>query len=143
MGLLCFYVCLFVCCTAQQFIALVLPCIMQSLYKPEVFLQVESLKYPRNRHIKVVGLSALRFGHLFSPGNIPSTHFCYRLSRPQDHGAAGKNRTHNLPARGPVPQLSAPTGDPNVACYSTINVLATCPSHSGQQVCLYNYAQQP
>ena len=33
--------------------------------------------------MKVVKLSALRTGHLFPPGNIPGTHFCYRLSRPQ------------------------------------------------------------
>ena len=44
------------------------------------------------------------------PGNIPGTHFCWRLSRPQDHRAAGRimsmknfndtigNRTRDLPA---------------------------------------------
>jgi hypothetical protein len=25
------------------------------------------------------------------PGNTPGTHFCYRLSRPQDHSATGRN----------------------------------------------------
>ena len=44
-----------------------------------------------------------------SPGNIPSTHFCWRLSQPQGHSAAGRimpmknsndtigNRTRELP----------------------------------------------
>ena len=36
----------------------------------------------------VVRSLALRKGRLYPPGNIPSTHFCYRLSRPQDHSAA-------------------------------------------------------
>jgi len=26
----------------------------------------------------------------FTPGNIPGTHFCWSLSRPQDHSAAGR-----------------------------------------------------
>jgi hypothetical protein len=30
---------------------------------------------------------------LFTPKKIPGTHFCYRLSRPQDHGAAGRIRS--------------------------------------------------
>ena len=36
------------------------------------------------------GLSALRIGLLYRPGNIPGTHLCYRLSRPEDQSAAGK-----------------------------------------------------
>jgi len=60
--------------------------------------------------MKVVNLSALRIGRLYPPGNIPGTHFCYRLSRPQGHSAAGRirsmkissdtigNRTRDLPA---------------------------------------------
>jgi hypothetical protein len=52
----------------------------------------------------------------FTPGNIPGTHFCYRLSRPQGHSAAGRimsmkdsnttigNRTHDLPVCSSVPQ---------------------------------------
>jgi hypothetical protein len=58
----------------------------------------------------VVRLSALRTGRLHPPENIPGTHFCYRLSRPQCHSAAGRiksmknsndtigNRTRDLPA---------------------------------------------
>ena len=54
--------------------------------------------------------SARRTGRLYPPGNIPGTHFCYRLSRPQGHSVAGRimsiknsnvtigNRTCDLPA---------------------------------------------
>jgi hypothetical protein len=38
-------------------------------------------------------LSALRAGRALHPRNIPGTHFCYRLSRPQGHSAAGKIRS--------------------------------------------------
>jgi hypothetical protein len=53
---------------------------------------------------------------VFTPKNIPGTHFCQRLSRPQGHSAAGKitlteklndligNRTRDLPACSIVPQ---------------------------------------
>ena len=43
-----------------------------------------------NPHVKVVRLSAVRTGHLYSPGNTPGTHFCYRLLRTQGHSAAGR-----------------------------------------------------
>ena len=70
--------------------------------------------------MKVVRLSALRTGRLFSPGNTPGTHLCWRLSQPQGHSAAGKitsmknssdtngNRTRDLPARSAVSQPTAP-----------------------------------
>ena len=60
--------------------------------------------------MKVVRLSALRTGRLYPPGNIPGTHFCQSLSRPQGHIATGRfmsmknssdtigNRTRDLPA---------------------------------------------
>jgi len=65
------------------------------------------------------------------PGNIPDTHFCQRLSRPQSHTAAGRimsmknsndtieNRTRDLPTCNAVPQPTAlpraPTcGVPNI-----------------------------
>ena len=35
--------------------------------------------------MKVVRLSALRTGRLYHPGNMPDTHFCWRLSQPQGH----------------------------------------------------------
>ena len=40
--------------------------------------------------MKVVRLSAQRTGSLYTPGNIPGTHFCQRLRRPQGHSAAGR-----------------------------------------------------
>ena len=38
----------------------------------------------------VVRLSALRAGRLYPPGNNRGTHFCYRLSRPQDRSEIGR-----------------------------------------------------
>ena len=64
----------------------------------------------------MVRLSALRTGPLYPAGNIPGTHFCYRLSRPQGHSAAGRimsvkncsdtsgNRSRDLPACSSVAQ---------------------------------------
>jgi len=58
------------------------------------------------------------------PGNIPGTHFCWRLSRPQGHSAVGRimsmknssdtngNRTRDLPACMVVPQPTASPGAP-------------------------------
>ena len=71
-----------------------------SLYKPEQAL----------RHMKVVTLSTVGTGRLYPPGDRHGTHFCYRLSRPQGHNAAGRikimknpnnsigKRTRGLPA---------------------------------------------
>jgi hypothetical protein len=70
--------------------------------------------------MKVVRLSALRTGRLYPhPGNIPGTHFCWRLSRPHGHSAARRimsmknsngtigNRTRDLPACSTGPQPTA------------------------------------
>jgi len=66
--------------------------------------------------MKVAELSALHTGRLYPPEYIPGTHFCYRLSQPQDHSAAGRivsmknsndnirNRTRDLPACSTVKQ---------------------------------------
>ena len=60
--------------------------------------------------MKVEMLSALRTDRLYPLGNISGTHFCWRLSRPQGHSAAGMimsmknsndiigNQTRDLPA---------------------------------------------
>jgi len=37
--------------------------------------------------MKVVRLSAIRTSRFTPAGDIPDTHFCYRLSRPQGHSA--------------------------------------------------------
>jgi len=70
--------------------------------------------------MKVVRLSALRTGRLYPLGNIPGIHFCYRLSQPQGHSAAGRitsiensndtigNRTRDLTACSAVLQQTAP-----------------------------------
>jgi hypothetical protein len=66
--------------------------------------------------MKVVRLSALRTGRLYTCGNTPGTHFCQRLSRPQGHSATERimsmknsndnsgNRTRDLPACSAVSQ---------------------------------------
>jgi hypothetical protein len=75
--------------------------------------------------MKVVRLSALRTGRLYHPGNIPGTHFCWRLSRPQGHSAAGRimsmkhandtigNRTRGLPTYSAVPPPGAQSSRKN------------------------------
>ena len=67
---------------------------------------------------------ALSTGRLYHPGNIPGTHFCYRLRRTKTQSAAGRimlkknsndtigNRTHDLPACSAVPQPTAPLRAP-------------------------------
>jgi hypothetical protein len=44
------------------------------------------------RHMEEARLSVPRTGLLYSPGKIPGTHFCQRLSRPWSHSAAGRNK---------------------------------------------------
>ena len=75
-----------------------------SHYRSCGFQEVGATRFQYNRHMKVVGLSAVRTGRLYPPGNIPGTHFCWRLS------ASGRimsmknsndtigNRTRDLPA---------------------------------------------
>jgi hypothetical protein len=72
-----------------------------------------------------VRLSALRAGRTFTPRKIPGTHFCYRLSRPQGHSAAGRTRslekssgligiwTRDLPACSIAPQPNYATACPH------------------------------
>jgi hypothetical protein len=74
--------------------------------------------------MKVVMLSALRTDRLYSPGKIPGTHFCWRLSLPQRHSATETimsmknsnynigNRIRDVPARSAVPQQTAPPRAP-------------------------------
>jgi len=44
---------------------------------------VEAPRFQDSRHLKVVGLSDLRIGRFYPPGNNPGTHLYERLSRPQ------------------------------------------------------------
>jgi hypothetical protein len=50
-----------------------------------------SLDSRRTDGSKVVSLTR-RSAALYPPGRFPGTHFCYRLSRPQGHNAAGRIR---------------------------------------------------
>jgi hypothetical protein len=57
---------------------------------PEFFQEAEDLRFQDSRLMKVVKLSALSTGHIYTPGNIPGTLLCSRLSRPQGHCVAGR-----------------------------------------------------
>jgi len=93
--------------------------------------------------MKVVRLSALRTAHLYTPRNIPGTHFCYRLRQPQGHSAARRimsmknsigtigNQTHDLLACSAVPQPTAPLRAPiKSAWYSFLLKAEATPGHS-------------
>jgi hypothetical protein len=85
--------------------------------------------------MKVARLSAPHTGRLYRPGNIPGTHFYYRLSQPQGHSADGRivmknsdtigNRTRDLSTCRAIPQPTAPQ-----AAYPVIWILSpfTCPT---------------
>jgi hypothetical protein len=93
--------------------------VKQSLDRPLGFQEVEAPRFLDNRHMKMVTLSDIRTGRLYPPGNIPGTHFCWKLSRPQVHSAAERimsmknpndiirNRTRDLPTCA-VPQPTVP-----------------------------------
>ena len=100
------------------------------LDRPRGFQEVEATRFQDNRHMKVVRLSTLRPGRFYPRGNIPGSHFYYRLSRTQGHSAAGRitstknsndiiwNQTRDLPACSSVPQLTAPLRAPTLHRYS-------------------------
>ena len=44
--------------------------------RPRGLQEFQSLRFQENRHMKVVRLSALRTGRLYTTANIPGTHFC-------------------------------------------------------------------
>ena len=92
----------------------------------------EAPRFQDNRHMKVVRLSALRTGRLYFPGNIPGSHFCQRLSRPQGHSAARRimsmknsigDRTRDLPTCSAVPQPTAPPRAPHLPFVTILIVL--------------------
>jgi hypothetical protein len=89
------------------------------------FQEVEAPIIQNNQHMKVVRLSALFTSHFYPSGNIPGTHFCYRLRQTQGHNACVRivsmknsndtigNRTRDLLGCSAVPQLTAPLGAPH------------------------------
>jgi len=58
--------------------------------RPRGFQEVEAPRFQDYWHMKAVRLSAVCTGRLHPPGNIPGTHFSWRLSRPQGHSVAGR-----------------------------------------------------
>jgi hypothetical protein len=98
------------------------------LDRPLGFDEVEAPRFPYNRHMKAVRLSALRTGRLYPPENIPGTHFCYSLSRPHGHSVTKRimsmkdsndtigNQNRNLPVCSAVPQPTAPSRAPYRKC---------------------------
>ena len=99
------------------------------LDRPWGFQEAEAPRFQDSQHMKEVSMSALCTSRLYSPGNIPGTHLCWRLSQPQGHSVAGRimsmkksndpigNRTRDLPACNAVPQ---PTASPHTP-YSYIH----------------------
>jgi hypothetical protein len=66
-----------------------------SVYRPWRPLGLRQVEAPTFSDIRLIdGGKVVRPTRrpLFTPRKIPGTHFCWRLSRPQGHGAAGRIR---------------------------------------------------
>ena len=68
---------------------------VQAWTGPQVSSRLQFPEFLDNRHIKMVRLPAQCTGSLYTPGNISGAHFCWSLSRPQGHIAAGKFLWHH------------------------------------------------
>jgi hypothetical protein len=105
---------------------------IKGMDRPKGFQEFENPRFQDNRHMKVVRLSAPHTDYLYPPGNIPGTHFCYRLSRPQGYSAARgtmsmknssdaiRNRIHDLPNFSAVPHATVPPWTVHIKILSTI-----------------------
>jgi hypothetical protein len=95
-----------------------------SHYRPWGFRRLRLPEFLDNRHLRVVGLSALRTGRLYPQEIFLVLISVKRLSRPQGHTSARGikslknssdpigNRTRDLPACSAVPQPTAPPRTP-------------------------------
>jgi hypothetical protein len=66
-----------------------------SLYRPWRPLELREVEAPTFSGIGLIygdKVVSLKSRPLLSPRKITGTHFCYKLSRPQDHSAAGRIR---------------------------------------------------
>ena len=109
--------------------------LITDLDRPRGFQEIEAPRFQDNRHMNVVRLSVLRTGRLYLPGNIPGTHFCWRLRQPQDHNETGRimsmknssntigNRTLDLLTCRAVPRPTASQRAPSEDTYNTGKVI--------------------
>lgn len=92
---------------------------VQALRGPQGSRRLRLPGFLNNWHMQVARLSAQCTGYLYSPGDIPGTRFCSRLSQPQRHSVARRiksvknlkyateNQTCDLPACSRLPQSTA------------------------------------
>jgi hypothetical protein len=86
-----------------------LPC--RGLYRSVGLQNVKNVRFPGNRHMKIVRLLAIRSGLHYPLWNTPNNHFCWWLCRTQGHSATERimpikysndtigNRTRHLPVK--------------------------------------------
>jgi hypothetical protein len=114
----------------------------------------QAMRVPGGWRPQIPRQSAHEGGKVFSPshrlplpaGNIPSTHFCWRLSEPQGNSAAGRimsvknssdtveNQTRDLPASSAVAQPTVPPRAPSspyrmFKIYSVYVIISTACSY--------------